>query len=479
MCRLNPAGEGRGSTRFGLFLALLGHRMHLSVLGGGPAGLATGLYARRQGLTSTIYEAADRVGGHCATVRRGDFRFDLGAHRFHDRDPDVTEDLKSLMGTDLLTLSIPSKIYDDRTFIDFPLLTANLLKTFGLTRLARTGMDILKQRLTRQDPRLTTFEQFARYRYGRDISRRFVLGYSEKLWGVPCDQLSPRVSGNRLRGLTLSSLLLESLSGHTARTAHLDGSFLYPVHGYGSIVEGLARDCDEVSVRRRSRVSAILHDGRRIEAVEINGADRIGVDHVVSTLPLPYFLRVMRPAPPEDILQAASRFTFRDLILVALMVKRHSLTAVGSLYFPDPKIPFTRISEPRNRSRWMAPANQTSLLAEIPCQPGEHVAEQDDNQIVSIVSAAVSRLGLVAGQDITDAHVIRTTYAYPVLTVGVDEVVRWTFTYLQRFGNLSLLGRNATFEYLHLHEVLSRAKNLVATLLADAGGRSRTCATPL
>jgi protoporphyrinogen oxidase len=453
--------------------------VHLSILGGGAAGLAVGFYARRQGLTSTIYEAAERVGGHCATIRQGDFRFDLGAHRFHDRDPGITADVKALMGTGLATLRIPSKIYGDQAFIDFPLSAVNLLNTLGLARLARTGLDVVTRRLTRQGPRLTTFEQFARYRYGRDISRRFVLDYSEKLWGVRCDQLSPLVSGTRFRGLTLSSLFLESLSGHAARATHLDGSFLYPGHGFGSIVERLARDCDDARICRNSRVSAIVHNGRHIEAVEINGRTRIGVDHVVSTLPLPYFLRIMKPAPPEGILHAADHLAFRDLILVALVVRQRSLTSVGSLYFPDPRLPFTRISEPKNRSRWMAPSDQTSLLVEIPCRPGEHGAEEGDNRLVSIVSAALSRLGLLAERDITDAYVFRTTEAYPILTVGVDATVRRMLTYLGGFGNLSLLGRNATFEYLHLDEVMSRGKDLAATLRAAAGGQASTCASSL
>ena len=30
------------------------------------------------------------VGGNCRTFTCGDFKFDSGAHRFHDKDPDIT-----------------------------------------------------------------------------------------------------------------------------------------------------------------------------------------------------------------------------------------------------------------------------------------------------------------------------------------------------------------------------------------------------
>jgi protoporphyrinogen oxidase len=435
---------------------------HLSILGGGPAGLATAFYARRHGLPSTVYEASDRAGGHCATTVHDGFRFDLGAHRFHDRNPAITADVKALMGDALMPIDIPSKIYDAKMFLDFPLSTGSLLRAFGVTRLARAGMDILSQRVTRPGQPLTTFEQFANYRYGRDIARRFVLSYSEKLWGVPCDQLSPQVSGNRLKGLTLSSLLAELVAGSSARSTHLDGSFLYPAHGYGSITDCLAADCGPGGIVCESRISAINHEAGRVVSVEVNDSTTVAVDRVVSTLPLPYLLRILRPAPPEAVLQTAARFAFRDLILVALLVKRHSLTTAGSLYFPDPSVPFTRISEPRNRSAAMAPGGHTSLLVEVPISRGDAFSALCDSAVIDAVREAVARVGLVAREDIMAAHVVRTNNAYPVLTVGIEHVVRRVLDYLGRFSNLSLIGRNATFEYLHLHEIMSRAKTLAS-----------------
>jgi hypothetical protein len=63
--------------------------------------------------------------------------------------------------------------------------------------------------------------------------------------------------------------------------------------------------------------------------------------------------------------------------------------------------------------------------------------------------------------------------------VGLDTIVRRVLTYLDHFGNLSLLGRNATFEYLHLHEIMRRGKDLVEALRAAAGGQASPCASSL
>src|SRR5690606_13993051 len=80
----------------------------LNILGGGPAGLAAGYHARKEGLPFRVYEASSEVGGNCRTLRWGNVLFDTGAHRLHDRDPYVTAELRGLLGDDLLEVHAPS-----------------------------------------------------------------------------------------------------------------------------------------------------------------------------------------------------------------------------------------------------------------------------------------------------------------------------------------------------------------------------------
>ena len=112
---------------------------NLHILGGGPAGLTTGYYAKKHGLLNfTIFEAGEHPGGNCRTLQikgadcrfrvlqSGDFRFDTGAHRFHDKDPQVTEEVRTLLGNDLLRVTAPSEIFFEGTFYRFPLLLSDL-----------------------------------------------------------------------------------------------------------------------------------------------------------------------------------------------------------------------------------------------------------------------------------------------------------------------------------------------------------------
>ena len=66
-------------------------KLKLHILGGGPAGLAAGYFAKKKNIDLEIFEASDMVGGNCKTIERGEYRFDTGAHRFHDKNNKVIE----------------------------------------------------------------------------------------------------------------------------------------------------------------------------------------------------------------------------------------------------------------------------------------------------------------------------------------------------------------------------------------------------
>ncbi|MBU0508803.1 NAD(P)-binding protein, partial [bacterium] len=106
-------------------------QLHITILGGGPAGLAAAFYARKSALSFAVFEASCEIGGNARTLRHGPFMVDTGAHRFHDRDPQSTRDVMALLGDDLLQAEIPSQIVYGNRFVDFPLSPLDLLQKLG------------------------------------------------------------------------------------------------------------------------------------------------------------------------------------------------------------------------------------------------------------------------------------------------------------------------------------------------------------
>jgi protoporphyrinogen oxidase len=251
----------------------------LTILGGGPAGLAAAAEAARRGYPRQLLEAAPVVGGNCTTFQWRGFRYDSGAHRFHDRDPVVTSRIQQLLGDELRLVRAPSQICTRDGFVTFPLQASMLPRQLGLREMATAGWDYLRRPRGAGEPR--HFEELAVRAYGRRLAERFLLGYSEKLWGVPCDRLSPQVAGRRLKGLDLAAIFPRF--GRPA--SHLEGAFYYPDRGYGRICDRLAEEAGLEHIHTSSPVTQISHNGRRITRVELGHHTQLDVSAVCSTLP--------------------------------------------------------------------------------------------------------------------------------------------------------------------------------------------------
>ena len=435
----------------------------LTVLGGGPAGLAVGYYARRAGIDCRVFEAGEHPGGNCITFEHGGFRFDSGAHRFHDKDAEITSDVRELLGEELQLIEVPSYIYDDDRLVDFPLSSLNLLRHLGVASFAKAGTEVLSGRLLggRQP---ANFEDFAVATYGRTIAGRFLLNYSRKLWGLPCDRLSPDVAGKRLNGLDLKTFLSAAVGGRRASARHMDGRFWYPRRGYGQIAEALVAACGDGAVQPRSRVTRLRHDGTRITSIEINGEREIEAGEVVCTLPLDLLLRILDPAPEPSLRELTAGMRYRNVILAAFFLDRSSVNDAGTVYFPSERFPFTRIYEPRNRSALMSPPGRTSLVTEIPCTAGDDVWKLDDASILALAREPLAAIGWLRDREIIDATVRRLPYAYPVLETGYEAKVAAIHGHLTRLENLQFSGRSGKFLYSWLHEMLRFGKDIVAEL---------------
>ena len=434
---------------------------HVTILGGGLAGLSAGYYARKSHLSFSIYEAKNYVGGNSTTIRHGDFLFDSGPHLLQTKDFDVTSELKELLHGEFNQLALPVQTYVDGKLLDFPFSALNLLENMGLRFLAKAMFEIAVEKLrTGQKPQ--SFEEFAVHSYGRSMADRLLLNYSEKLWGKPCSKLSRRIAGQQLRGLSLKTFLVEVFGGREARIEHIGGTMCYPLKGFGTIVEKLADACGRKNLHTNSRVTSILHADRRIRAIELNEQEKVNADQVLSTLPLNLLVQMLNPEAPEEILAIAQSLQFRSLVLVVLFLRRSSISASSSIHFPDPQLPFTRIHEPKNRSKYMAPSDQTSMVAEIPCQENDRVWDLDDQELIGLVQSSLLRLQWIRSEEVIDGLVVRLNNAYPILDIDYEQKIQRIRAYLNTFSNLKVTGRTGSFAYISLHHIMKSSKKVIA-----------------
>ncbi len=220
--------------------------------------------------------------------------------------------------------------------------------------------------------------------------------------------------------------------------------------------------CGEENILRNSKITKILHNHTRINAIEVNGKERIDVNEVTSTLPLGLFLQMMEPVPPEEILLLAKDLRFRNLRLAYICLDRDTvIREVATIYFPSSDFPFTRISEPRNRSIYMSPVGKTSLIVEIPCQEEDKIWSLEDDKLIHLVCSKLIQISLIKEEEIIDATATRLNYAYPILERDFEEKIQKVNTFLKSFSNLTLSGRNGKFMYAWIHNMIKFGKEIV------------------
>jgi protoporphyrinogen oxidase len=429
----------------------------VTILGGGPAGLATAFYAHRSGLSFSLFERSSELGGLCRTFRLGEHGYDSGAHRFHDRDAEVTRDVRELLGDALVSVKAPSQILHRGRFIDFPPGPLTWLRGEGVPAAARSAVEILAGRLRPRPER--SFEDVAVNRYGRRLAQPLLIEYSEKLWGLPARELAPDAATRRLSGLALKALLIELfLPGR--RSAHLDGAFLYPRPGYGAICDGLAAALPKESVHLEHEVLSLHVEEGRVRLVAFKGRAPLAVaGRLVSTLPLTGIARLLGASLPEAAQRAAERLRFRHIRLVFLRLSVPRCTANATIYLPDPALAVSRVFEPKNRSIDLAPRHETALVAEVPCSTGDPVWQMDDAALAGRVIAELSGVGLMTAAMVLDQKVHLLANAYPVYALDSADARCEVSAALASITNLDLLGRGGRFWYSHLHDQMRSAKD--------------------
>ena len=117
----------------------------------------------------------------------------------------------------------------------------------------------------------------------------------------------------------------------------------------------------------------------------------------------------------------------------------------------------------------MAPEKETSLVAEIPCFPGDHVDAIPDEVIAAQVIDELSLINLIGREDVMEWRAHRLPFAYPVYEMGYAREVAVIKNGLASLANLDTLGRAGNFFYSHLHDQLRLSKDYIESLALDDG----------
>jgi len=441
------------------------------IIGAGPAGLAAAYELARRGLPSTVLEKADKVGGLARTEVYKGYRFDIGGHRFVTKFKEVQDLWETIMGDDFREVSRLSRIYYRHRFFQYPL---DLLNTIGNLGLSESLMILLSYFRSLLWPyhQEETFEQWVSNRFSRRLYKTFFQAYTEKVWGIPCNEIQADWAAQRITGLSLVTALTNALfKQNNVKT--LLNKFYYPVFGPGQMWERLQQRVQDLGgqVHLRSNVIRLEVTGRNIKEIIVQQGEKqspLRGRHFLSTMPLGNLLSRLEPGPPPEVMEAARRFKYRDFILVGLIVNQADLFPDNWIYVHSEKVRVGRIQNFKNWSAALVPdLRKTSIGMEYFCTQGDDLWAMSEKELIALATAELSSLGLADAADVESGVVFRQPKAYPVYNLGYRENLEVVRRFLATLDNLQTIGRNGMHQYYNMDLSMLSALMAVWNLLGE------------
>ena len=430
------------------------------IVGAGPAGLAAAHELITRGVRPLVLEQADTVGGLARTETYKGYSFDIGGHRFFTKIERIDRLWREMLGEDFLTVSRLSRIYYRGRFFDYPLGVINALTNLGVIESVLILLSYLKSQVTPHRVE-ETFEQWVSNRFGRRLYRTFFKTYTEKVWGMPCHAIRADWAAQRIKGLSLFAAVANALLVKQ-RAKSLISEFSYPLRGPGLMWHRFeeAVNAGGGEVQLKSEVVSITHaQGHLRSVVSQNGNEtvEIPVQHVISSMPVTRLVTRLSPKPPEDVLAAAARLSYRAFIIVGLIVDKQDLFPDQWIYVHSPDVKVGRIQNFKNWSAAMVPdARKTSVGMEYFCTEGDTIWTMSNAALIDMAARELSTLGLARIDDVTDGLVVRQPHAYPVYDNDYSAHLAVIRDFLGCFDNLQSIGRNGMHRYNNMdHSMLT------------------------
>jgi len=437
------------------------------VLGGGVAGLAAGHYLARAGHAVTVVERAPVTGGLCGSFRSHGFTLDYGPHKLYSVLPGILDELKVLMGGELIEHRKKNRIRLLGRYMDYPLSLGNLLGLLGPVRAARLGLGyagaLAGRFLGRREP--ASYEEYILQRFGRGVYELVFEPLAWKVWGDP-RQLSAELARARIPSGGATELILRLLKLRDD-TEDLDAKFFYyPKGGFGAWPERLAAGMREAGGRILTGAApkALERQGGLVRSVEVDVGgtrERLPCDVLISSIPIHALAALLHPADAQ-VEAETRRLRLRDLALVYVILGQDRLTDNHWIFFPERRYPFNRLFEQKAMSAELGPEGRTAICCDITCDEGDAVWSAPDQELVRRCFDAMVEAGLTRAEAFEAGFVKRFRSFYPMYTVDFRERLGAVYDRLHVAENLILTGRLGMFNYNNSDHCLDMGRFIAA-----------------
>ena len=474
------------------------------IIGAGPAGLSAAYeLLTRTDILPIILEKSGDIGGISKTVNYKGNRIDIGGHRFFSKSDRVMnwwmnmmpiqeseekeftvtyqgrtrtmradgnashENLEKDLDKVMLVRRRLSRIYFLRKFFAYPIqLSMDTLKKLGAGRTLSILLSYTKARLIPRKPE-RNLEDFFINRFGNTLYQLFFKDYTEKVWGVPCTQISAEWGAQRIKGISIAKAIRHAAKSLTPRKKHdpkdigqkgtetsLIEKFLYPKYGPGQLWEEVARKIREMGgiIDMHREVRNIDTTGDKVTAIEAidnwtGDIVRYEGDFFFSTMPVQELISGMGDVVPPAVQEVAAGLQYRDFITVGVLLKNKPVLPDTWIYIQERDVKVGRLQIFNNWSPFMVKDPNTVWMGlEYFCNKTDVFWNQPDDAIKATGISELEKMGLAKAEDVLDSTVLRMEKTYPAYFgtyTRFEELRHFT----DQFANLFLVGRNGMHKY--------------------------------
>jgi protoporphyrinogen oxidase len=461
-----------------------GQAVDVAIIGAGPAGLTAAYLLTKSGFTVTVIEKDPvYVGGISRTVEHKGFRFDIGGHRFFSKSREVVDLWNEILPDDFIQRPRMSRIFYDGKFYSYPLRGFEALWNLGIWRSTRCMASYAWSQVFPKK-NVKSFQDWTINQFGEQLFSIFFKTYTEKVWGMPCDEISADWAAQRIKGLSLGSAVLDGLKrsfglnkkpNDGMETKTLLETFRYPRRGPGMMWEA-ARDSvvaggNEVLMDHALRQLSFDHGTQRWRVAAQTGAGEtvvINAAHVISSAPIRELVGRIHPLP--EATGRALDLRYRDFLTVSLMIRSKDLFPDNWIYIHDNKVKVGRIQNFRSWSPEMVPDPDLACVGlEYFCFEGDGLWNSSDEELVELAKKEMAILGLCDPADVEGGAVVRQEKAYPVYDDAYAANVEAIRTELEgAYETLHLVGRNGMHRYNNQDHAMMTAMLTVRNIEAGA-----------
>ena len=482
------------------------------IVGAGPAGLtAAHELLTRTDIVPIVLEKSTFMGGISRTVNYKGNRIDIGGHRFFSKSDRVMEwwSRQMQLGSQprpqgapdgneavMLVRSRKSRIYFLRKFFDYPIsLSARTIANLGLLRTLKIGFSYLRVALF-PPKQVNNLEQFFISRFGRELYHTFFKSYTEKVWGVPCTEISAEWGAQRVKGLSITKTILHVLKKALSPSSDvrqkgtetsLIEQFLYPKLGPGQMWEIVAGKVAALGgeIIAGFSVDKILVEGGRVcgvSGIAQNGERRdFRGEYLFSTMAVKDLVNSLDCDVPGQVREISDALLYRDFITVGLLVKKLVVQDEGRpgelikdnwIYIQEPDVVAGRLQIFNNWSPYLVRDPETVWIGvEYFCNVSDSLWNLPEEKLTAMAQQELEKIGIIRQSDVLDATVIKMEKTYPAY-FGSYARFPEVREYLEGFENLFLIGRNGMHRYNNQDHSMLTAMTAVDNIISGQTDKS-------